>query len=466
MLATQRTGTWAIWLFAGLLVTAAAGGFGIYVILNTSFTPKANGGEPGKVSGSGSGLTVHVIRPQVGGMERTSDQPGTVQAFESAHLFAEVPGYLVEQGVDIGDPVTKGQVLARIDVPDLVKQVESHRAAVDQARANVLVMEARVESARADLEVADSTVVKTEASAKSALSMRNFREKQFRRMEELYHTKSVEERLVDEYQEQAEAAVEAERAARAAIVSSKAQVTAQKAKIRQTEADVVNAQAAVKVAQAELEKAEVMVQFATIKSPYDGVVTQRNFFRGDFIRAATAGNQLAHLLTVERTDKMRVVVQIPDRDVPYTTKGAPAFVEIDALPDTHVKKIEGKVCRTAGAEDPQTRLMRAEIDLPNPDGRLRQGMYGKVRIVLEDSHTVLSLPSSCILGKSERGKAVVFVVRDGHAHRIPVEIGADNGVRAAVLVGIKADDVVVLNPNASWLDDAPVTAILSEGNYR
>jgi HlyD family secretion protein len=289
--------------------------------------------------------------------------------------------------------------------------------------------------------------------------MRNFREKQLHRMQDLFATRSVEERLVDEYQEQAEAAVEAERAARAAIVSTQAQVTAQKAKIRQAEADVVDAQAAVKVAEAELELAEVMEKFATITSPYDGVITHRTFCRGDFIRAATAGSPQLPLLTVERTDMMRVVVQVPDRDVPYTNPGAPAFVEIDALPETHLKKIQGQVARIAAAEDPQTRLMRVEIDLPNTDGRLRQGMYGKVRIVLENSPSVLSLPTSCLMAKSERGKAAVFVIRDGHARRTPVEAGADNGVRVAILSGIKAEDEIVLNPSASLLDNATVTAV-------
>ena len=143
MSATTQSSSWVLWLFSGLLVLAIGIGAGVY-LLKSSFPAAANAGEPAEGDGrSGSvPVTVQVTEPQVGGMERTTDQPGTVQAFESAQLYAEVPGFLKTQAVDIGDPVTKGQVLAQIDVPELTKQVQRHKAAVDQAKASVNVMRA------------------------------------------------------------------------------------------------------------------------------------------------------------------------------------------------------------------------------------------------------------------------------------------------------------------------------------
>jgi RND family efflux transporter MFP subunit len=408
-------------------------------------------------------VRVEVIHPQKGGMDRTTVQPGSVQAYESAQLYAEVSGYLKSQTVDIGDRVKKGQVLAEVDVPDLEVQVRRHQAAVDQANAHVKVANARVASARADLEVANAAVVKAEATAKSAKAMRTFREIQLRRMQELFALKSIDERLVDEKHEQADAAIEAERAARAAILTAEAQVKAEKAKIEQAEADVFDAKAAVEVAQAELVKAQVMVRFATIVSPLDGVVTRRNFFPGDFVRGAKEGGSQVPLLTVERTDRMRVVVQIPDRDVPYADPGDPAAVEIDALPG---RKFPAKVSRIASSEDPQTRLMRVEIDLPNPTGKIRRGMYGRVTILLEPSADVFSIPPSCLVGKTEDGKGHVFVVRDGQAHRAPVHIGPDNGLRVGILAGITADDDIILNPPHSLQDGASVLASSAKPSKR
>jgi RND family efflux transporter MFP subunit len=440
-------GKW--WLATGLVVAGITAGGGYYLIKGLSPTVSA------REEASSAGVRVEVVRPQKGGMDRTTLQPGSVQAFESANLYAEVPGYLSKQTVDIGDRVKKGQVLAEIDVPELEKQVKRHEAALERARANVQVMKARVASATADWEVAKSLVLKAEATEKSAKAYRVFRDKQFRRMQALFATKSIDERLVDEKQDQAEAAAEAERAARAAIASANAQVSAALAKIQQANADVADADAGVKVAQAELEKAQVMVQFATVTSPYDGVITKRNFFPGDFVKAATEGGQNVPLLTVERTDKMRVVVQVPDRDVPYCDPGDPAFVEIDALPG---KKFAAQVSRIASSEDPQTRLMRVEIDLPNPTGKICQGMYGRVTIVLEKSPNLLSVPSSCVVGKTEDGKGEVYVIRDGRAHLTPVQIGTDDGLRTAILAGLKEDDEVVLHPGSALGDGAPVVA--------
>src|SRR5581483_5395262 len=116
--------------------------------------------------------------------------------------------------------------------------------------------------------------------------------------------------------------------------------------------------------------------YSKIVSPYNGVITARNFHVGDFIRAADQGASRP-LLDVAKTDLMRVVVQIPDKDVPFAGPGDTAVVEIDALPG---KKFNGKVSRIANAEDSQTRTMRTEIDLANADGILREGMYGRATV--------------------------------------------------------------------------------------
>jgi RND family efflux transporter MFP subunit len=205
----------------------------------------------------------------------------------------------------------------------------------------------------------------------------------------------------------------------------------------------------------------VLVQFATITSPYDGVITQRNFFRGDFVKAATEGGAPLPLLTVERTDLMRVVVQVPDRDVPFTDPGDPATVEVDALPG---KKFQAKVSRIASSEDPQTRLMHTEIDLPNPTGKICKGMYGRVTILLDRTSDRLSVPASAIAGKTETGKANVYVVRNGKAVLVPVEIGTDNGLRVEIISGLNATDNVIVRASAELREGADVQAVVQNNS--
>src|SRR5262249_44122546 len=352
---SMSSGKW--WVLTFVLTVALTAGVGWYFLSKTPPSVRADDDE--RPAGKAAAVHVEVVRPQMGGMDRTTEQPGTVIAYESASLYAEVPGYLKKQNVDIGSRVTKGQVLAEIAVPELDAQVHRCAAAVDQAKAHVDVMKARVRSAEADLKVAKAGVVTAEAAAKSKKALRTLAETELKQAEGLFATKSIEQVVVYVAQEKADAAVETERAAPAAIPSAEGVVAASAAKVEQAEADVLDAEAAVKVAAADLEKAQVMVKFATIVSNYDGVIAQRNYFPHDFIKSANQGSQLP-LFVVERTDKMRVVVQVPDRDVPYTDPGDEAVVEIDALPGQQFK---GTVARMASSEDPQTRLMRTEIDL-------------------------------------------------------------------------------------------------------
>lgn len=442
------------WIFIVLALSAAAG-FGWFT-LGPSESPRhvqaADHAGSAADEAAPSAVAVDTVRPRQGDMDRTTTQPGSVQAFESIQLYAGVTGRLKYQPVDIGDHVKADQVLAIIDVPDIDKEVQRYQAAVKQAKARALQMQSRVDSAKADLDVAEAAVTFAEANAKSKAAELRFREKQLSRMKDLFALKSIDERLVDEKTEQRDTAQEAERAARASIISSKAQVIAAKAKVAQAEADLVESEAAIDVAQGDVEKEQAIQQFATIKSPCDGVITQRTMFPGDYVRKADSSGQTPPMLVVQCNDRFRVVVQVPDRDVPFTQPGDPAELEFDALPD---HTFPARVSRISEVEDPQTRLMRIEIDLRNKDGLIHAGMYGRVKILLQKSD-LLSVPTSALAEKPEHGRSSVFVVRDGIAHRVGVRVSEDNGIKVGILSGLHANDVVVNSPPQSLTDGSAV----------
>lgn len=423
----------------------------------------SNAGEVGQKSGHGTEnavtspekVAVKVVRPLKGAMPRITVQPGSVHAFESVQLFAKASGYLAKEYVDIGDRVRRNQVLAVVDVPEIEKQLQRTKAALQQAGAKVEQMKAQVGSYEAELEAAKAAVVQAETAVKSAGANTRFRNKQLQRMKELFGLKSIDERLVDESQERYEAAFEAEQAAVATVNTTRAQVVAGTAKIRKGLADVEAAAAEVHVVEADLEKTEVILRFATIVAPFDGVITHRSFFPGDFVRSAAEGGGQIPLFTVQRTDRMRVIVQIPDRDVPYVDPGDPAVFEIDALPE---KKLKAKVSRIAQSEDAQTRLMRVEIDLENPTGKIRQGMFGRVAIVLDTAPDSISLPANCLRGKVEAGVSTVYVVKDSKAVLTKVRVGTDDGSRVEITSGLSMNDPVIVAPSSALADGAEVEA--------
>ncbi len=312
---------------------------------------KKNGTGNGAATAQSAGRIL-VVKPHKGGIPRTTTQPATMESFDFADLYAKISGYVKVQPVDIGDTVKAGQVLVEIDAPEFEATLKEDEAAVGQAEAQVAQMVARVATAKAEFDAAEANVVQVAAELEKATAFLAFREIQFQRISELFAKKSIEERRVDETREQRDAAQSAENSARAAILNAKAQSAAAKARIASAEADVVDARAKVRSAKAKAARAQVFVDYTNIVSPYNGVVTRRSFHVGDFIRAADQGGNTP-LLTVARTDLMRVVVQVPDRDVPYTGVGDPAVLVVDTLLG---EKFHGKVARFAKFRRPSHAL--------------------------------------------------------------------------------------------------------------
>jgi RND family efflux transporter MFP subunit len=447
-----QNGNWKWLILSGALIVCCATAAGFYLTWGAGSADAETGFEDQSVEHS-STLHVDVIHPEKGKMPRITRQPGTVLSYDSARLFAEVSGYMKTEAVDIGDKVKRGDVLIVIDVPELQKLCKKWQAAIEQAKARVKQAEAHLITAQADVKAAQAKVVQARANRKSAHAWQVYCNLKLKRYQDLASTNSVEFKLVEEAQEYLDAAIEKENAAEAAISTAQADVESAQAKIDQANADIDSAKADVGVAAAESERAQVMVDFATIRSPYDGFITQRSLLPGDFVKAGSEGSGITPLLTVERTDKMRVVVQIPDRDVPYCDPGDEATIEIDALPDV---KIPAKVSRIARSEDPQTKLMRVELDVPNKSGKLRQGMYGWVTVVLDPESEQLSIPSNCLVGKAQDGKGSVYVVEDGHAKLRSIHYGYDNGERVAV-TGLTPRDFIITQAPPSLHDGAAVS---------
>lgn len=406
---------------------------------------------PTEPSPANTVVSVEVVKPRAGGIERRCSQPGTLEPFHAADLYAKVSGYLIEQHVDIGHMVKKGDVLARLSVPEVDIQVKQDAADVTRAQAKVDQMIAAVNTSEADLGAAKAGVALAMAEGKSKGSFREYREKQRDRIRELVARKALDAKLADEQEDQYQAAFSAELAATEAVNAAKQKEAVGMARIKQAQADLKYAQAEVAVAQAKHEKAQVMLDYTVIRSPYTGVVTKRNYHEGDFVRSADAGGERMPLLAVEQTGVMRVVVQVPERDGPFVDVGDAAVVEVDALPGVVYKTVGDTkvvISRLAASEDAHSRMMRVEVDVQNPNGKLRRGMYARVSLILQvGAPSAVRIPTSAIFGKIENGKATVRVVRDDTVSIVPVQLGADSGTEVEVLTGLTAADLVIVQAN-------------------
>lgn len=147
------------------------------------------------------------------------------------------------------------------------------------------------------------------------------------------------------------------------------------------------------------------------------------------------------MFSVMGTEKMKVVVSVPDQYARFLDEGDPVVVWTNGYADSTYR---GAIAQTAFAEDPATNTLRAEIDLDNKDGRLRPGQAWMVSIVLDDRKQVLSIPVTA-LNLNMGGEAECDRVVNGRAVRTRIKHGELNGKRVEVLAGLHEGDIVVAN---------------------
>jgi multidrug efflux pump subunit AcrA (membrane-fusion protein) len=286
--------------------------------------------------------------------------------------------------------------------------------------------------------------------------------------------------IVDERQNYYQVAVAAKKRAQAAVLKAKSDLREAQAKLEAVRADVDLKEALIKVAKADRDRAQAMLDLATIKAPYDGVITRRTVDPGSFVQNAATGGHLEPLLSVERTDIVTVHMKLPDTYAPYVTWNTEAIISMTELPG---QLLHANVSRSnPSLQTPEhDRTMRVEVDLyngteaeyqrflanekatdyadlkgdpklkasklplfPKVKGNLTQshrllpGMYGKMRLVLRKFKNAYLVPSEAII--KQGGTPYIYLVKGGKARLQQVEEQLNNGKLAKVVLVAKEDD--------------------------
>ncbi len=171
-----------------------------------------------------------------------------------------------------------------------------------------------------------------------------------------------------------------------------------------------------------------------LEAPYDGVVVSRRLDPG-----ALVGPALGPVLTVARIDTLRAFVPVNERLAGLLKLGQPARLKVDALGN---EPALGRVERLAPGFDPVTRTLDAEVHLPNVDGHLRPGMYGRAEIEVGRHPNVPVVFAEAVQISDER--AFVFVAHGDTVTRKAVVLGEDLGDRLEVVSGLSPGDEIVV----------------------
>ncbi|HEY4297479.1 MAG TPA: efflux RND transporter periplasmic adaptor subunit [Paraburkholderia sp.] len=203
---------------------------------------------------------------------------------------------------------------------------------------------------------------------------------------------------------------------------------------------------------ARLEKTQ---SFQKVYAPFDGTVTARNVDVGALIDAGSAGGPAKELFHVAQADRLRVYVNVPQGYAQQVRAQQTAFL---TLTETPSRRYPGTVARTAGAVDPQQRTMLVEVDVDNRNGELLPGAYAQVHFALGAGAAPFTLPGNALLFRPD-GVKVATVDATRKVKLVPVSLGTDFGTRVAIASGLQGDEQVILNPQDSIVDGAPVRIV-------
>jgi RND family efflux transporter MFP subunit len=200
-------------------------------------------------------------------------------------------------------------------------------------------------------------------------------------------------------------------------------------------------QKAYEAAKANLQQFEKIQGFQQILAPFSGKISARNIDVGTLVTAGT-GNSGTPLFNLVQSDVLRVYVFAPQENAPSIHEGLAAKILLEEYPG---QEFDGKVTRTAGALDPQSRTMQVEVQVPNHDGKLYAGMYGQVKFLLVDQNAPIVVPANAFLFRKE-GPQVATIENKDRIHWQNIRVGRDFGDRIEVIDGLKENSKVVMNP--------------------
>jgi RND family efflux transporter MFP subunit len=359
---------------------------------------------------------VAVARAARADLNETLTLAAEFRPFQEIDVHAKVAGYLKQIAVDVGDRVTAGQLLAVLEVPELLDEARQDEATVQRSVEEV-------NRAAADL-----------ARAESA--------------HEIAHLAST--RL-------------------AGVLSARPNLVAQQdvdesaAKDRMSEAQMTTAKAALAAAEQQLAvskalaaKTRTLLDYTRILAPFAGVITRRYADTGAMIQAGTSSQtQTMPVVKLSQTDRLRLAIAVPESSVAQVRLGAPVDVRVDAVRRTFA----GTVARFAGKVNADTRTMETEVDVTNPDLTLVPGMYAYISMQLAGATGVLAVPVLAI----DRGedKTTVLVVAHDAIERREVTLGIETPDRVEVTRGLADGDLVVVGNRSQLRPGLAVTPNLS-----
>lgn len=394
-----------------------------------------------------TGLIVTVEAIKTRDLEAIVSASGKIQPKRLVNISADTPGRVVDLAVNEGDRVGKGQFLLQIDPKSLRSRVDNSTAGLQAAEGSLDQLRQSVQTARVQMEQAQKNLARQRELWGQQLSTREALEKAESDLQGFEST--IQER--------------------------EKQVSAQASRIAQERAS--------------LESARYDLSKVRLESPIDGIVTRRNIQEGETAVIGTMNNAGTVLLTLADMSVIQAEVEVDETNIPNVSLGQPAKITIDALPDHtfrgHVSEIgNSPIQAAAGQTTTQATNFKVTVMLDEAIPDVRPGFTCTADITTATRSTVAAVPIPAVAvrelvydvnnqivkaprdpkrrrtpsvepvaaaaelepGQTRKETEGVFVMRNGTAEFVPIELGISGDKYFEVSKGLKPGDQVVTGP--------------------
>jgi RND family efflux transporter MFP subunit len=338
-------------------------------------------------------------------MERQLTISSELVPFQEIDVYAKESGFVRELNVDYGSRVQKGQLLAVLEIPELQMLLQQDEAAINVASDQVL--HAQKELSRVE-------------------AQHNVLHLQYKRLKGVSDSRPglVAEQEVDD--------------AQGKDLASEAQIEA-------TKSAMATAQSQLDAAKAKQNHDRVLYDYANIRAPFAGVVTQRFANLGTLVQAGTnSSTQAMPLVRLSEDDKFRLVIPVPESYVKYIRIGDAVRVSVPSLN----KEFPGKVTRFSVDVAEATRTMHTEVDVANVSHQLMPGMYAEATLMLERKNDALTVPLQAVDRNGEQS-TIMLVDPSNRLQERNIQLGLESASDAEVVSGLNEGDRVVVSDRSA-----------------
>ncbi len=190
-----------------------------------------------------------------------------------------------------------------------------------------------------------------------------------------------------------------------------------------------------------------------IHAPFSGVLGLRRVSAGDYIKEG------ADIVNLEDIQSLKLDFRVPEAYLANIKQDQQVNIQVDAYTG---ETFSGKVYAIDPSLDEQTRSVLLRAHIPNPEQRLRPGMFARVRLVLESRAQALLVPEQALVPIGEA--QLVYRIVDGKALQTKVQTGQREGGKVEITVGLSVGDTVVTAGQTKLRDGMPVQVINQTDN--